>query len=227
MGHRQHVTRGEAERSEGVTRAAHDRRSGQRSERGVDPATVHRRSCVPSPAPSCGVGTRRALSGAVGVLRSRRTSDHGGPLGPRPGRRACAASRYRAFELISVVLYSMRGARNPFRETSTRTYPHAHAVPGTEPRADARAAASAAWGLPRPTPRSHTHDNGNCHMSWPHAHVLASGLLVASGHARAPRLVVAPLAGGPMKGLCPASIMRAVTLGARPRRREVRARMMA
>ena len=88
-------------------------------------------------------------------------------------------------------------------------------------RGDARAAA----GADQNDRHIHTHETGNCHMSWPHAHGMASGLLVASGHARAPRLAVAPLAGGPMIGLCPASIMRAVTLGARPRRREVRARM--
>jgi len=28
--------------------------------------------------------------------------------------------------------------------------------------------------VPTDTTQSHTHDTGNCHMSWPHAHVLAS-----------------------------------------------------
>ena len=124
------------------------------------------------------------------------------------------------------------GARGPILATSTRTYPRPiHAVSGPEPSVESRVAVSrdAATRGPRLVPTrptvTFTHTKLAKAMSWPHAHGMASGLLVASGHARAPRLAVAPLAGGPMIGLCPASIMRAVTLGARPRRREVRARM--
>jgi hypothetical protein len=179
MGQSQHVTRGEAERSEGVTRAAHDRRSGQRSERGVDPARTppcaHLRYVSATTRPPTRVcrdarrRTRRRPPGESGLISNivfkRRglvdlTSDcrPAGPSGP-VSRDRRAAGRLRLvllrslYELSlsnSVVLYSMRGVRDPFRATSTRTYPHAHAVPSPEYRPSAGGGTSPARPHARP-----------------------------------------------------------------------------
>ena len=120
-------------------------------------------------------------------------------------------------------LYSRR-LPAPIHDLSTRSRVRSRASSHESPSRATRRREGRGWCRPDRPSHSHTR-NWQMHISWPHAHGMASGLLVASGHARAPRLAVAPLAGGPMIGLCPASIMRAVTLGARPRRREVRARM--